>query len=107
MDGAKYYECHITIEPVEVSELYKLDHVLEPFGFKRANLLMQKNRNETPERSDKDTFCTGHSKEYDDIFDRMQQASGQLKSFGFKIWRKKIEAILYDERIQPKYLRNK
>jgi hypothetical protein len=94
-----YYECHITIEPV-FNDWRRaiLTEICANYGFKPAKLLMQRDRNDTPVRSDKDTFCTGHSKSFDEIKNRMLCLSQDLRKNKFKVWRMKIEHILFDER---------
>lgn len=92
----EYYESHITIEPVFEKRLELFSTLCATHKFKPAKLFMQKNRSETPERSNKDTFCTGHSKDYLDLYDRMRFLRFDLESNGFEVWRCKIEAIVYD-----------
>jgi hypothetical protein len=96
----KYYECHVTIEPVFDSRLDALHRLSSEHGFKPAKLLMQKRASSTPERSDKDTFCTAHSKSFDDISDRMRRFVHLLKSAGYQVYRNKIEAVVLDERFE-------
>jgi hypothetical protein len=95
----KYYECHITIEPVYDERLALFTEQCSRFNFKPAKLLMQKDRKETPERSNKDTFCTGHSKEYDDIYNRMMSLVKVLQSDKFAVWRYKIEDVILDVKL--------
>lgn len=92
------YECHITIEPVFDERLTQFQILAEDQGFRVAKLLLQKTRRETAERSNKDSFCTGHSNEYPDIFERMHALRKNLLAQGFKVWRYKIEQILLDVR---------
>lgn len=94
----KYYESHITIEPVFGEQLELFRMLCKDYGFKAADLLMQKEREDTPVRSDKDTFCTGRGKDFDDLKARMLRLTAQLEDHGYQVWRRKIEAILYDER---------
>ena len=95
-----YFECHITIEPVfdERLEIYK--KICEKYNFKVADLLMQKRKTDSPERSIKDSFCTGRAKEYDSLFEKMNLLVEDLKNNNFKVWRMKIEAILFDQKIK-------
>jgi hypothetical protein len=95
----KYYECHVTLEPVFGGRLESLKELAASHGFKPAKLLMQKRAESTPERSNKDTFCTGHSKSFDDIKERMNALTEALRNAGFAVWRRKIEAVVFDERL--------
>jgi len=90
------YECHITIEPVSGDRLTVFDVLAKAYGFRVAKLLMVKPRVSTPERSNKDSFCTGHSDDYDDIHSKMFLLAEDLRNSGYKVWRTKIEEILYD-----------
>ena len=96
--NVQYWECHITIEPVfdERLELFKM--VIAEQDFRAADLVMIKSRAAKPERSNKDTFCTGRSKDFNDLNKRMQELCNDLEIAGFKVWRNKIEAIIIDER---------
>lgn len=95
----KYFESHITIEPVFDSNLVVFEAIAATEGFRVAKLLMQKERTSTPERSDKDSFCTGHSGDYDDLDTRMCRLITRLIERGFKIYRWKIEAVMLDHHI--------
>ena len=94
----KYFESHITIEPVFGERYDKFSEACKKYKFKAAELLLQKNREDTPERSSKDSFCTGHSKEYNYLYDRMIKLHDDLVGLGFAVWRYKIESILLDEK---------
>lgn len=94
-----YYECHVTVEPVFDNALEIFKNVCKKQGFKAANLLMQKDRGSTPERSDKDTFATGQDEEFINLQSRMHSLLGDLMMGGFKVWRYKIEAILLDQKL--------
>jgi hypothetical protein len=94
----KYLECHITIEPVFDERLEMFKEIIKPFGFKAAKLLMQKNRNETAEISNKDTFCTGHGDNYEELHLRMTGCLSVLMVNDFKVLRSKIEAVIFGER---------
>lgn len=93
---AKYYESHVTIEPVFGERLELFAQVCSTYKFKAAKLLMQKDRADTPERSNKDTFCTGHANNYDDLHKRMTELRIALTALRFAVWRYKIEAVLLD-----------
>lgn len=95
-----YYECHITIEPVFDDRLELFKKVCETQNFHVAKLLMQKRAEDTPERSAKDSFCTGHSQNFWDIMDRMVRLVGALQKAGFDVWRYKIEDCVVDSRKQ-------
>jgi len=94
----KSYEVHITISPVFGEDLEAVKEIVEPHGFKVAELLIQKDREDTPERSDKDTFCTGHFGDSHEATYCMLKATNDLRSNGFDVWRNKVEHIIYDER---------
>lgn len=96
----KYYECHITIEPVFDQGLEEFKSICASQNFRVADLLMMKSRSETAKRSNKDTFCTGHGKDYEELFQRMDCVVEEAQKSGFQVWRKKIEAILFDERLK-------
>lgn len=90
------YECHITIEPVFGDRLQLLISLGLPHGFKVADLLMQKRAEIAPERSNLDTFMTGHGAEYDALLVKAGILTGTLLKHGFKVWRVKVEEILFD-----------
>lgn len=93
-----YYEAHITIEPVFDERLELFQTLCKTEGFKAAKLLMQKNREASPERSNKDTFCTGHGQNYDLVLGRIDRLVAKLRENGFAVWRDKIEAVLLDRK---------
>lgn len=93
-----YFECHVTIEPVFDEKLALVTELAKGRHFRVADLLMRKRKEDTPERSKFDTFCTGHSKDYDDLSVRMQLLIDDLESAGFKVWRYKIENTLMDSK---------
>lgn len=95
----KYYESHITIEPVFGTRLDAFKCLSSIENFKVAKLLMQKDREATESRSDKDSFCTGHALSFDVLSDRMKALVQRLRDAGFAVWRYKIEAVLVDERV--------
>ena len=92
-----YFECHITFDPVFDEQLILLEDVVKKYNFKVAKLLMQKGKYE--EISTKDTFMTGHSKNYDDISNRMKFLIDETTKLGYNIRRYKIENIVLDSRI--------
>lgn len=94
------YECHITIEPVFDERRTLASQIAEHHSFKLAELLMKKGREATEERSDKDTFMTGHHVDYAALFRKMCDCIEQLKRAGFRVWRYKIEDIVIDSKYQ-------
>jgi hypothetical protein len=103
-DHAKlYFEAHVTIEPVFDECRAKANGLALLYGFKLAHLLMQKRSKDTPERSQHDTFMTGHSKGFTDIKSRLIQLVTALQNEGFKVWRYKIEDTIVDSRTQDEY----
>jgi hypothetical protein len=98
-DEVRYYlEAHITIEPIFGAQHAAAEIIARECGFKLAHLLMQKDREATAERSNRDTFMTGHSKSKKDIIERTQRCIRHLQQAGFKVWRYKIEDTLIDSR---------
>lgn len=93
-----YYEAHITIEPIFGTRLLKAQEIAKPFGFRVADLLMQKNRQDAPERSSKDTFMTGHDTWYDNLGLRIKNLVQSLQDHDFQVWRYKVEDTMYDSR---------
>ncbi len=101
-DKAKlYYECHITLEPVYDRRLEIADRTVSYHGFRMADPLMQKRKEDTPERSAKDTFCTARDKSYRNLEARMYECVWDLQYAGFQVWRYKIEDTLLDVRHPP------
>ena len=90
------FEAHVTIEPVFGARFHEFELCCAFRRFKPAELLLQKQRNETPIRSSKDSFCTGHGTDYNEIFTRTSELVKELKSAGFSVWRYKIEGIVLD-----------
>jgi len=105
MTTAKYYyESHVTIEPIEdLEKLNMVKTVSGMFGFRVADLFMLKNRQETPERSNRDTFMTGHGKDLDDITDRTINLVRAIQQLGITVWRYKVEDTLFDSRNEDIY----
>lgn len=97
----KYYECHITIEPVFNERLDEFKEICLKYKFKAADLLFQKRKTDTPERSSKDSFCTSRSKGFDEMKTRMESLTSELTFNNFSVWRRKIEAVLLDEKLKP------
>lgn len=99
MHNVLYYECHITIDPVFGERLEAFAALCQAERFRPAKLLMQKAREATPLVSDKDTFATGHGREYDDIEARMRRVVAAANAAGFRTRRYTIEAVVLDERM--------
>jgi hypothetical protein len=93
-----YFECHITIEPVFDQRLELFHGMSKRHGFHVAELLMQKRFQDTPQRSKLDSFATGRSKDYNDLFARMEELIGSLQANEFEVWRYKIENTLIDSK---------
>lgn len=96
------FEAHVTIEPVFGDRLDKFEMLAGIVGFKVAKLLMQKSRAETPDRSNKDSFCTGHSADYESLECKVLSLVEVLQECGFSVWRYKIEAIVLDVKLDRK-----
>jgi hypothetical protein len=97
-----YYESHVTVEPVFGERLANFALICARYGFQAASLLLQKNRAATPERSDKDAFCTGRSDNRKALHKRMDSLVLDLQACGFQVWRYKIEAALIDVKLERK-----
>lgn len=93
-----YYEAHVTVEPVFEERLEQFKIICHDYKFHVANLLMQKRKGDTEERSKNDSFCTGRGISYTDIKKRMLALVDRLEKEGFKVWRYKIESTLLDSR---------
>lgn len=98
MNEPKYYEAHVTIEPVTGDRLALFSALCNRHQFRVAELLMKRDREATEVRSDKDAFCTGRSPCYRSLLTYMRALVDVLRSHGFDVWRAKIEAVLLDER---------
>ena len=92
------FEAHITIEPVFVDRLDQFKALAQSYNFKVAHLLMVKDRKPTEQRSDRDSFCTGHFKDYYQALEQTRNLAVLLTHNGFKVWRYKIESVLLDVR---------
>lgn len=91
-----YYECHVTIEPVFDERLEEAGQLAKFYGFRIASLLMQKRKDDTPERSKYDTFMTAHDKTFGPLMDRARQLAAALMVAGFRVHRVKIEDTVFD-----------
>lgn len=92
------FESHITIEPVQNERYAEFEKLCAPFNFKVAHFLMMKDRRWTEERSNRDSFCTGHSNSYQELLEKTETLAALLHHNGFKVWRFKIEQTLLDVR---------
>lgn len=99
----RYYECHITIEPVFDDRLSALKMVAGFFDFKVADLLMYKKAISDQEPSRKDTFLSGRSDTFEDLEYRMKNLLYSLKVSRFAIWRYKIELVLLDSNLDDEH----
>jgi len=95
-----YYECHITVEPVFEERLELFTKLCAKYYFKPAKLLMKKRKEDTAERSQYDTFCTGRSQWGENLQTDMHLLVKDLTDNGFKVWRYKIEACILDVRLK-------
>jgi hypothetical protein len=93
-----YLECHVTFEPVFGNDLIRLSRIAASYGFKVADLLMQKRLSDTAERSKYDTFMTGHGQDMCHMLNRTAGLVNESVAAGFKIWRYKIEKAVIDSR---------
>jgi Holliday junction resolvasome RuvABC DNA-binding subunit len=93
-----YHEIHITIEPQFEERLEDAKKLAKQFGFKVAELLMQKRKEDVPERSKYDTFLTGHKLNINDAIQSVIDVVQALEQNGYKVWRYKIEDVVIDSR---------
>jgi hypothetical protein len=98
MSDPLYYEAHVTTEPVFDERFDVFTSTATRYGFKPAKLLLQKRASDTPERSSKDSFCTGRGKDYNELRKRAEDLVYALNTAGIKVWRYKIESVLLDIR---------
>ena len=81
-----------------VSRLQGAINIGIPHKFVVADLLMQKRKVDTAERSKSDTFMTGRHKDYDILYARMAACIADLLKCGYKVWRYKIEDTIIDSK---------
>lgn len=98
MENVLYYESHVTLEPVFDEKLEQVKVICAGYGFKVADLLFKKRAQDTAERSECDTFCTGRGKTLIGLQALMGMLVAELTLSGYKVWRQKIEAVVYDVR---------
>lgn len=94
-ETALYYECHITIEPVEGERLELFEVLSRKYKFKVVNLLMRKSL----ERSQLDSFTTAKSKKFEVLHEAMMGLLSDLEQNKFEIYRHKIEKVVIDSKI--------
>lgn len=99
MKARLYYEMHVTIEPVFGERQLAAKTIAAAHGFSMADLLMQKNRQPTEERSDKDMFITGHAENLNKATERVTNVVREFRSAGFRVWRYKVEDTIIDSRM--------
>lgn len=92
-----YLEAHVTIAPVFGKERERCEIIARSCGFKLAHLIMLKDIG-LDKPSQRDTFMTGHGKNIDEIATRTKEVVRSLRSYGFKVWRYKIESCVIDSR---------
>lgn len=92
-----YFEAHVTVAPVESLELERMRALCNLCAFRVADLLMVKGG--VASSSTKDTFCTGRGDVYEELKGRTIGLVSCLTTFGFKVWRYKIENTLLDVRL--------
>lgn len=93
-----YLEAHVTIDPIFDSRLKKARYLAKLYGFKVAELLMKKRKEDTPERSKYDTFMTGHGTSFADLKIRTAGLIQALQKHNFVVRRYKIEDTILDSR---------
>jgi hypothetical protein len=97
-DAVRYYESHVTVEPLTGGRLEEYRRQCGRHGFKPAGILA-KTRNADPARPHgRDTFCTGHGKTDGELQARMLRLLAGLQEAGIAIWRYRLEAVVLDMR---------
>jgi hypothetical protein len=98
-----YFECHITIQPVFEEDYEIVRTIAAKHGFRIAELLMKKRKEDSAERSMYDTFITSHSRSLSDMKYRMLTCCKELQVHQFKVWRYKIEDTVLDSKKDDLY----
>lgn len=98
MRNDHYFESHVTIAPVFGEELERVKAIVSMHKFRVADLLMKRSREDTPERSKNDTFCTGRDVDYENLRLRTMATVLALQSASFDVWRYKIESTIIDSK---------
>ena len=96
IDGVLYYECHVTIEPVFGERLEFLKKLAETYTFRVANLVML--GKDFPNQ--KDSFCSARHSRLETLRELMLLFVHAAKETGFKVFRYKLEATLFDTKIR-------
>jgi hypothetical protein len=95
-----YYESHITLDPVTVSEqVEQVEKLCKEHNFQLAKFAMVKS---FPVNTN-DTFATGRGEGLDKLAVSMLELIYALKEAGFVVRRYKIEAVVIDSRILDSY----
>ncbi len=89
-----YYECHVTVDPLEGSRRLVFEIICKDFTFKPARLLMQKSL----EESTLDAFCTAKNADFFKLQNHMNSLLDKLNEYEFVVRRYKIEAIILDSK---------
>jgi len=94
-----YFEAHVTVDPVfDASRRRIFEEICSVYGFKAADLFMQKGKIFEPSKLD--MFCTGRSVHYDPLSSRMHAMIMALRQADFIIRRYKIENTLLDVKLR-------
>jgi hypothetical protein len=96
MQSPLYYECHITLDPVNEATLQS---ICEDYEFKVAKLYLDK---ESTKPNTLDSFTTGRSANYRELELRMVKLIQKLKNCSFVVRRYKIEAALLDSSVKDR-----
>ena len=92
--SAKYYECHITLEPPADAGLRKTaDDLAKLRGFKTSVL-----KGDEVMGDDALLYCTSHDRDVLRMHERMNQLADDLASAGLRVLRRKIEHVIFDVR---------
>ncbi len=95
-----YFESHVTLEPFldDKTKEGSFNHICARHGFRPAGLFLQKRKDDTPERSRFDAFCTSRDTSYSPLWERTVHLLDSLREQGFMVWRYKIESVVLDSR---------
>lgn len=94
-----YFECHVTLDPVQGERLALLERLSAERGFKVATFLMEKD-GVTP-----DALTSARDKDYLEILQRMILLVEDCRMRGFVVRRYKIENTLLDSKMEGDILR--
>lgn len=87
-----YFEAHVTIDPVDPSELADLKRSAKALGFRVAEFIMAKGQKQ------KDTFLTGRDEDFLALRERMTGLIQSLRILGLTVRRYKIENTIVDSK---------